>query len=82
MTGSASPFLGFEPVPGDGAAVEARGRAGLEAAHREMEAVEAVGERLGGRLAHAAAGAGAVADMDHAVEECAGGEDHGAGPKA
>ncbi len=75
-------LLPLEPVPGDGAAVEARGRAGLEAAHGEREAVEAVGERLGGGLAHAATGAGAVAHMDHAVEEGARGEDHGPGGEA
>ena len=79
ITGSSSPSCRSSRSQ---AMVRPSRRGGVPVLRRPMgsaEAVEAVRERLGRRLAHAAAGAGAVADMDHAVEEGAGGQDHGAG---
>ena len=74
--------IGGEAVPVDGAAIEARGGAGLEAAEGEGEAVERLGQANGGGVAHAAGGFAVVADVDDAAEEGAGGEDGGGAGEA
>ena len=61
--------------PIDRAGLEPRRRAGLQAAHRETRAVQAIREADGRRLAVAAGGDALVADMDDALQERAGGED-------
>ena len=67
----------------DGAGVEARGRAGLEAGAAEAELLERLAEEDGGglvgALVGAAGGALLLAAVDEAVEEGAGGDDGGGG---
>src|SRR5690606_30178071 len=69
----------FEHAVVDGAPVDARRRAGLEAALRQLEFFEALAQRDGGRVAGAAAGVVLQPDMDQSVEEGPGGEHDGAG---
>ena len=73
--------LHLQAVPVDGAAVEAGRRAGLEAPHAQPQAVEPRREAKRRRLVDAACGDLALADMDQAAQEGAGGEHHGAGPR-
>ena len=63
----------------DGAAIEARRRAGLEAAVAEAERLEVFAEQHGGGFAAASGGIGLLAAVDEAVEERSGGDDDGAG---
>ena len=70
--------LELEFVEAHAAAVEARRRAGLQAAELESGGDEAGGERFGARLAHAPAGHLRRADVDEPAKEGAGGEDDGA----
>ena len=65
--------------PVDGAAVEARRRAGLEAALAEAEALQGLAEEDAGGFAGAAGGVLLLAAVDEAVEEGAGGDDGGGG---
>ena len=69
----------FKCVPADGAAVEARRRAGLEAAGAQAQSAEGFAEQDRGGLAAAAGGIALFAAVDEAVEKCAGGDDGGAG---
>ncbi len=69
----------LEGLPVDGAAVEARRRACLEAAGAQAEGAERLAEEDGGGLAAAAGGIALFAAVDEAVEEGAGGDDGGAG---
>ena len=62
----------------DGARIEARGRAGLEAADLKALAAQVRGELDGRSLAAAAGRESLEADVDEAVQEGAGGEDDGA----
>ncbi|MND88127.1 hypothetical protein D3C80_801420 [compost metagenome] len=73
--------LHLQPVPGDGAAVQARGRAGLQTPHHQARAIEVGGQARRRRLAEATGGDPLLAAMDDAVEEGAGRQDHGAGAK-
>src|SRR4030095_13696408 len=75
-------ILHCETVEADGAAVEAGRGAGLEPAHGEAESVKPVGEPKGRGLVNASRRDLALADMDEAAEEGAGGENHGAGREA
>src|SRR5690606_12708771 len=61
----------------DGAPVEPRRGAGLEAAEGETEGAQVLGEGEGGRLADAPARGGALAGVKDAAEEGAGGDDDG-----
>ena len=60
----------------DGAAVDARRRAGLEAAGAERQRAQALGEFVRRRIAGAAAGVVVEADVDAAAEERADREHH------
>ena len=80
--GRAVAVLHFESVQANGAAVEAGRGAGLEPAHGEAERVEPRREPKGRGLANASGRDLALADMDEAAQEGAGGEDHGAGREA
>ena len=80
--GSASPGCSSNCIPVDGAAVEARRRAGLEAAGAQAQSAQRFAEQDGGRLAAAAGGVALFAAVDEAVEERAGGDDGGAGQQA
>ena len=71
-----TPLL-LKPVEGDAAPVEARRRAGLEAAHRQAEPLQPAGEADGRRVAHPAGRPRFPADMDHAAQESAGGQHDG-----
>ena len=77
--GSASPGCSSKAFPVDGAAVEARRRAGLEAAGAKAEGAERLAEQDGGGLPAAAGGIALFAAVDEAVEEGSGGDDGGAG---
>ena len=77
--GSASPGCSSKCLPVDGAAVEARRRAGLEAAGAKAEGAQRFAEQDRGGLAAAAGGIALFAAVDEAVEEGAGGDDGGAG---
>ena len=72
-------LLAFEPGPVDGAPVDPGRRAGLEPAEREPGALQRLGERDRGRVAHPPGRPAVAADVDDAPEERAGGEHHGAG---
>ncbi len=74
--------LEFELRPVDGAAIETRGSAGLEAASAEAEILERFAEQNGGGFSGAAGGILLLATVDEAVEKCAGGDDDGAGRDA
>ena len=73
--------LHLEAVPVDGAAVEPGRGAGLEPAHAQAQAVEPGGEAKGWGLVDAAGRDLALADMNEAAQEGAGGEHDGAGRK-
>ncbi len=66
----------------DGLAVEAGRRAGLEAALRQVQLFQPGGQRIRGRIAHAAAGVVFQPDVDLAVEEGAGREHDSTGHEA
>ena len=74
-------MLHLETDPVDGAAVEPGRGAGLEPAHAQAQAVEAGGEAKGWGLVDAAGRDLALADMNEATQEGAGGQHHGAGRK-
>ncbi len=74
--------LHFEPVPANGAAVEAGRGAGLEPAHVKAERIQPGRESKGRGLVDAPRRDLALADMDEAAQERAGGEDDGAGREA
>jgi hypothetical protein len=74
--------LDLETAPADRSAIESRWGAGLEPAHAETEAVEALGQTEGRGFADAAGRDPALADMDQTAQERAGGQHHGAGAKA
>ena len=76
-TGSSSPACFVDAGPVDGAAVEAGRGPGLEPPEREAEALERAGKTDRRPLADAAGGNLALADMDQAAQERAGGQDHG-----
>ncbi len=61
----------------DAAAVEPGRRAGLEAADRQPDFLEAFGQRNRRRITEAPGAVVRQADMDQAIEEGAGGEHHG-----
>ncbi len=67
----------LEVFPVDAALGEACRRAGFEAAEREIEGEEGVGEGGCRRVADAAAGLGDVAEVEDSAEEGAGGQDGG-----
>src|SRR5512136_2662900 len=75
-------MLHLQRVVANRAAVESRRRAGLEPAHAEAQAIEALAETERGRLADAAGRDLALADMNEPPQEGTGGEDHGAGADA
>ena len=66
--------LHFEPGPIDRAPVEPGRRPGLEAAEREAEMLERARQPDRGRLAHAPRGRLALADVNEAAQERAGGQ--------
>ena len=66
----------------DGLAVEARRRAGLQAALRQVQFLEARRQRHRRRIAHASTGVVLQPDVNLAVEEGACGQHHGRGQKA
>ena len=66
--------LPFQPLPCNGTAVEPRRRSGLEAAERQAKAQQPFRQPQGRGFADAAGRRLLVADMNEAVEECAGGE--------
>ena len=68
--------LRLEPRPVDGAAIQARRRAGLQPGPVEAEGAQLVAQELGRRLAVAAATVGHLADVGQPVEEGTGGDDH------
>ena len=70
--------LRLQRGPVDGASIEARCGAGLEAAHIELQRAELVGEAVGGLVAGAAALEVLEAHVAEAAEEGARGEDDGA----
>ena len=74
--------LGLEARPVDGARVQARRRAGLEAASAQAESLERFAQKNGGRLAGAAGGIWLLAAVDQAVEERTGGDDDRGGGDA
>ena len=74
--------LQFELRPVDGAAIEARGSAGLQAASAQAEFLQRFAEQNGGRLTGTAGGILLLATVDESVEECAGRDDDGAGRDA
>ena len=74
-------MLHLEAVPANGAAVEPGRGAGLEPAHAQAQAVEPGGEAKGRGLVDAAGRDLALADMNEAAQEGAGGEHDGAGRK-
>ena len=66
----------------DGLAVEARWRAGFQAALRQVQFLEARRQRDRGRITHAPAGIVFQPDVDLAVEEGTGGQHHRLGHEA
>src|SRR6266849_1817893 len=74
--GIARLFLKTRPV--DGASVETRGSAGLEAATAQAKLLQSFAKKHGGRLAGASGGILLLAAVDQAVEERTGGDDDGA----
>ncbi len=72
--------LHLDRAPVDGAAVEPRRRAGLEAAERKSEPLQRERQADRRRLADAAGRGLALADMDQAAQEGAGGEHDGPCP--
>ena len=70
--------LDLEPIPANGAAVEAGRGAGLEPAHAQAQSVEPRRQAKGRGLVDAPGRDLALADMDEAAQEGAGGENHGA----
>ena len=76
-TGSSSPGCFCDAGPIDGAAVEAGRRPGLEPPEPEAEALERAGKTDRRPLAHAAGGNLALADVDQAAQERAGGQHDG-----
>ncbi len=66
----------------DGLAVETRRRAGLQAALRQLQFLQAGGQRHRRRIAHAPAGVVFQPDVDLAVEEGSCGQHHRTGQKA
>ena len=77
--GSASPGCTWKLRPVDGAAVEARRRAGLEAAAAQAKLLQRFAQQDGGRFAGASRGILLLAAVDQAVEKRAGGDDDGGG---
>ena len=71
--------LKLELRPVDGAAVEARRRAGLQAAAAKAELLQRFAEQDGGGFAGASGGILLLAAVDESVEESAGGDDDGVG---
>ena len=71
--------LGLEAGPIDGAGVEPRRSAGLEARPLQAQSPELVAQKLGRSFAIAAAAVLLLADVGQAVQEGAGRDDHGAG---
>ena len=68
-----------EARPVDGASVEARRSAGLEAAAAQAEILQRLAEQDGGGLAGASGGILLLAAVDEAVEKGSGGDDDGVG---
>ncbi len=73
--------LRFQPRIVDGAAVEPSGRAGLEPAHAKTQRIKALAEPDRGRFANAPRRNARLAHVDHALQEGARGDDHGAAAK-
>ena len=71
--------LHLEALPVDGAAIEARRRAGLEAAAAQAEVLQSFAQEHGGWFPGAAGGILLLAAVDQAIEESAGGDDDGLG---
>ena len=71
--------LNLEARPVYGASIEARGRAGLEAAAAQTELLESFAEEDSIRFARASSGILLLSAMDEAVQERAGGDDDGRG---
>src|SRR5579863_1319436 len=71
--------LDLETRPVDGATVEARGRASLQAATSQAQFLQSFPKKNGSRLTGASRGILLFAAVDEAVEESAGGDDHGGG---
>lgn len=73
--------LHFQPVPGDGASIQAGRCAGLQPTHHQTRAIE-VGRHTGRRgLTMTPCGNALIALVDDAVQESAGRQDDGGGPK-
>ena len=70
-------WLRVQPRIIDCAAIEARRRSGLQAAHAQTKSIEAIAEPNGRRLANAARLDAGLAHMDHALQERARGDDDG-----
>ena len=68
-----------EPGPVDGAAVQAGGRAGLEAAEVEAQAPEGVAESDRRLVPYPPGGNAGFADVDQTAQKGARGDDHGGG---
>ena len=66
-----------QAVPGDARAVQARGGAGLQAPEGEVQTGQGVGQADRGGLAHPTGRRLSGADVHHAAEEGAGGQDRG-----
>ena len=75
--GSASPGCSSNLLPVDGPAVEARWRAGLEAALAQAKLLQVLAEQDAGGLTGAAGGVLLLAAMNETVEEGAGRHDDG-----
>ncbi|MNQ70078.1 hypothetical protein D3C85_847020 [compost metagenome] len=73
--------LHLQLVPGDGAAVQTRGRARLQTAHHQTRAIEVSGQTDRRRLAKTTSGDTLFATMDDSVEEGASRQDHSPGAK-
>ncbi len=65
----------------DGAAVEPGGRSGLQAAHAKTESIEPVAQPNSRGFPHATGRDASLAHMDYALQERAGGDDHGSAAK-
>ena len=65
----------------DGAAIEPRGRSGLQTTHAQTETIEAIAQPNGRSLADAARRDAGLAHMDQALQERARGDDDGAAAK-
>jgi len=70
-----------QPGEVDAAAVDARRRSGLQAAHPQLQLAQARGQSQRGRIARAAARVALQADVNPAAKEGADGEHHRAGAK-